>query len=442
MEKRIKLKPFQDRFIYSIARFPCFLAGWGTGKSMSIIIRGVEASKTYPNNVGLIVRKEYTDLRDSTIKDFKKLTGLTPDSHKEVHFENGSVIMFRHARELDILQNVNLGWAGIEQAEEFDTDEQFQMLRGRLRLEGVPHWLGVIANQRGHNWVWRLWVDPEFERDQEEYEVVQADTFENEDNLPADFIKDLRRMEKDAPRKYRRFVLNLDEEEIEGLIYGSECEQVLKDERYGNIPYDPTFPVFTVSDLGIDDPTSLWFFQYVGKEIRVIDYYENNNVPINHYAKVVNAKPYAYTKHFLPHDAGSRSKQTGVNYAEMARQCGWLPNEVLPRVDILPGIDLTRGVLSRCWFDVKTKNGFDGLKAYKWRKNEKQSTEQKPVYFDEPIHDWASHPSDGFRYLAYVVTRKESQLKKPGNEFKRFLTYKKPVKVVKSRPLLSYPGLR
>ncbi len=181
--KQFKFKPFQKRFINSTARFPCFKAGWGTGKTTCGIIKGLILSDAYKNNLGLIVRKKYTDLRDSTLKDFELYTGLhVPQSTKEVTIGQGSKVMFRHGDELSGLQNVNLGWAYIEQTEEFETDEQFMLLRGRLRRQLIlaDHWknkqsteypelieyikhnqlrqIMVIANANGHNWVYQKWV--------------------------------------------------------------------------------------------------------------------------------------------------------------------------------------------------------------------------------------------------------------------------------------------
>ena len=412
-EKRIKLLPKQAKFLRSKARFPALIAGWGYGKTLCLILKGVKDSMDYADNLGLIVRKEFTDLRDSTMRDFELNTGLKIKADKDVIVVNSdtgakSTIMFRHGRELDVLQNVNLGWAIIEQAEEFDTDEQFQMLRGRLRREGVPHWLGIIANTKGHNWIWKLWKSQK----REDYELYEAITFENP-HLPEDFIKDLKKMEIEAPRKYARFVMNSWAEEIEGTIYGKELELVVQQGRLCNVPYDPSYPVYTFSDLGIDDPTAIWFMQYISKEVRWIDYYEANNEPLAHYWKVLQNKPYAYAKHYLPFDAGSRSLQTGITTAEQARKLGWKV-EVQPRVDVLPGIDFVRAVLNQSWFDsVKCMPGFEALQAYRWQKNERLSTEEHPVYHEEPIHDWSSHAADAMRYASYVIQLHRESLYKP-----------------------------
>jgi len=208
---KLKLKPYQDSFLFSKKRFPALVAGIGTGKTMMLLMKIWRFCEAYPNSLALIVRKEYTDLHDSTIKDFENYFLAKVDSHKEYHFKNGSTIMFRHGSELNVLKNINLSIVGIEQAEEFEVEETFTFLRDRLRRDNAPYrQLCLIANASGHNWIWRFWKN---NPPSEQYHLEEATTFDNEDNLPADFIQDLKQMEQEAPSHYKRYVLN-DWEEI------------------------------------------------------------------------------------------------------------------------------------------------------------------------------------------------------------------------------------
>ena len=197
VETKLDLEFIQPQydFMTTEARYPAFVAGWADGKSMALILKCFEAAERYPNNLVLIVRYAFTDLRDSTMRDFEKYTGITIPSNKDVQLPNGSVIMFRHGSQLETLQNINLGAFGIEQAEEFDSDNEFQLLRGRLRREGVPHFGAIIANTNGHNWIWNLWKRHNPTRNKD-FELYEANTFDNAHNLPADFIEDLKRMEE------------------------------------------------------------------------------------------------------------------------------------------------------------------------------------------------------------------------------------------------------
>lgn len=177
---------------------------------MMLLLKIFKFCEQFPNSLALIVRKEYTDLKDSTMRDFEKYFGCQIPSSKDFVLPNKSTIMFRHGSEIDVLKNINLSIAGIEQAEEFETDETFNFIRDRLRREGSSYrQLCVIANAKGHNWVWKLWKN---NPPSEEYDLSEATTFDNEDNLPADFIADLKRMEIEAPNHYKQFILNSDEE--------------------------------------------------------------------------------------------------------------------------------------------------------------------------------------------------------------------------------------
>src|SRR5258705_12569303 len=93
IRRTIELNPYQDKFIFDDKhKYKFMKAGWATGKSMSLILATVRQCELYPNNLGVIYRKEATDLRDSTIKQFDQLIGIKVDSQRNANFKNGSVI--------------------------------------------------------------------------------------------------------------------------------------------------------------------------------------------------------------------------------------------------------------------------------------------------------------------------------------------------------------
>ena len=68
----------------------------------------------------------------------------------------------------------------------------------------------------------------------------------------------------------------------------------------------------------------------------------------------------------------------------------------MPNISLDDGIDAARALISKCWFDeVKTEKGVSCLKFY-----HKEWDEKDKVYKNRPSHDWSSHGSDAFRYLA------------------------------------------
>lgn len=216
----IQLVKFQDKFLFSEKRFPALISAVGTGKTFMGLLKAWRFCETHPGTLWMVVRKEYTDLSDSLLKDFTRYFQVTADSKKEHHFKNGSTLMFRHGAEMNVLKNITLDGFLIEQAEEFETDEQFTFLRDRLRGKAGPYQQGcILANANGHNWIWEGWVNSD-EVDGSavsvsacrpkgpEYDPSLAVSFDNEVNLPAAYVEDLRRMEVESPAHYRQYVLN------------------------------------------------------------------------------------------------------------------------------------------------------------------------------------------------------------------------------------------
>lgn len=224
------LRPYQFDYIFSKAKYPACIAAWGTGKSMSLIARAMIYANEIPNNLIYVLRREWVDLKDSTIKDFELYTGLTVGSDRNVKLPNGSVIMFRHIEELNRagknLQNVNLGAFFIEQAEELPTDREFFILHGRLRRKvepsayfkglGLPYHTGsIIGNVSGDNWIKKYWKTGPTQN----FHLVEAVTQDNAQNLPKDFIDGLEILREKKPDIYRRYVLNDWSAEVEGRVF-------------------------------------------------------------------------------------------------------------------------------------------------------------------------------------------------------------------------------
>lgn len=367
------------------------------------ILRGMQLSESFPGNLGLITRKRFTDLRDSTLKDFERYTGLSVNKgDKEVTLSNGSVIMFRHGEELSGLQNVNLGWFMIEQGEEFETPEQFDLLRGRLRRqESLIRQGMVIANTAGHNWIWDRWKNKQLEG----YELTEASIKDNEEHLPADTLADWERLRIESPKKYNRYVLNSWEDyDLEGAFYAGLMSDALKQGRIALVNlHVKDQPVYTFWDLGVraTDTTAIWCAQFVKDEIRIIDYYENYGEGMDHYAAWLQAQPYIYAADYLPHDAKNRLQgRTITTRLEILQSLRRNPVNIVQDHAVIDGIEAVRGILHKCKFDVKCSVGVNCLNHYKRKKNDVLSSDDRPVFQAEPLHDWASNGSDAFRYLA------------------------------------------
>ena len=183
---------------------------------------------------------------------------------------------------------------------------------------------------------------------------------------------------------------------IVGAYYAMEMKTALEENRITTVPYDPSVGVVTAWDLGIGDSTSIWFAQYVGQEIRVIDYYENSGVGLDHYAKELSSKNYHYMDHILPHDVQVKELGTGKSRLETLHNLGIQDVTIAPKLAIEDGIQAARSMLNRCWFDEeKCNRGIEALRQYRREFDEKNKS-----WRGRPLHDWTSHGADAWRYLA------------------------------------------
>lgn len=185
---------------------------------------------------------------------------------------------------------------------------------------------------------------------------------------------------------------------IAGAYYAEQIMKALEEGRIGNVPHEPSLPVDTIWDLGVGDSTAIWFLQQVGKEKRIIDYYEASGEGLSHYAQELQDKPYTYRNHWAPHDIEVRELSDGKSRIEKALRLG-INFRIVPKLSVDDGIDAARDILNSCWFDKKKcRRGLNALKSY-----HKEYDEKNQTYRKHPHHDWTSHGADAFRYLAIAT---------------------------------------
>lgn len=182
----------------------------------------------------------------------------------------------------------------------------------------------------------------------------------------------------------------------EGSYYTEEMRKAKHEGRISKVPYERAKQVITAWDLGIGDSTAIWFAQYVGQEIRLIDYYEGSGVGLDHYARMLQDKGYVYDRHVLPHDVKVRELGTGKSRIETLSSLGINDVDIAPKLMVDDGIQAVRSMLERCWFDEKKcERGIDSLINY-----QREYDDNGQTWRQRPKHDWSSHGADAFRYLA------------------------------------------
>ena len=197
---------------------------------------------------------------------------------------------------------------------------------------------------------------------------------------------------------------------VEGAYYGGLLNEADEQNRVTKIPYDPLAKIVCAWDLGISDSTCIWVAQIVGKEVQLIDATENHGVGLDYYVTWIRERGYDQGQHILPHDVRVRELGTGKSRQEVLVEAG-LDVTIAPSLSVADGIQAVRRLLPRCWFDAEgTKQGLSALRNYRRVFDEKRN-----VFFDTPLHDWASHYADAFRYMAIGLVEADATWGKPLN---------------------------
>jgi len=203
---------------------------------------------------------------------------------------------------------------------------------------------------------------------------------------------------------------------VEGSYFGQILNELEDKKHMQEIPREEISRTFTAWDLGMGDSTSIWVAQLVGTEVRLIDYYENHGVGLDHYVKWIKDNDYSKAEHILPHDVRVRELGTGKSRLEMLEESG-LEVKIAPRMGLDDGIQAVRRLLPRCWFNVpKVQTGLNCLRNYR-----RDYDEKRKIFYERPLHDWSSHGSDSFRYLALGLDEGHSTWSKPINSLPKWI---------------------
>lgn len=185
----------------------------------------------------------------------------------------------------------------------------------------------------------------------------------------------------------------------DGAVFGKCLINLKQANQITNVSYEPGLLTHCAIDIGVNDATTMIWFQVAGGDsvIRIIDCYSNRGLGLDHYVGILRGKPYweRMGKIFAPHDIKVREWGGGaVTRYEMARQMG-VTFTVLEQLDLQDGIENVMRHFPKFWIDEnKCKSLIDALENYY-----REWDEQRQIYKSKPLHNWASHYADSIRYM-------------------------------------------
>lgn len=315
---------------------------------------------------------------------------------------NGTEFIFKGLRHnaTEIKSMAGIDYCFVEEAEKV-SGNSWELLIPTIRKDGSS--ITIVFNPKNRN-------DPTYERfvaTIRDDALVKKVSWRDNPFFPAVLDKERRELEKTDPEAYAHIWQGEFDTRKSGAVYAKQLKAARESNRITRVPYDPSCEVFTAWDLGFGDATSIWWLQFVGRELRWLECYEASGEQLDHYVRIVKSKPYNYMKsgHYLPHDGGHGNIR-GESVSRQLEAMG-IENEVLAReTDINPGIELLRQTIAYSVFDAEgCKDGLSALEnyAYEW-------DEERGIFKSKPRHDWTSHYADSARYAAIAAGRIKGNL--------------------------------
>ena len=190
---------------------------------------------------------------------------------------------------------------------------------------------------------------------------------------------------------------------VAGAYFASDLTKAREEHRIGKLSADPLMTLRVFCDIGGTgakaDAFTMWIAQFVGKEIRVLDYYEAVGQPLATHLAWLRDNKYDNAHIWLPHDGSTNDKVYDVSFESALRGAG-------KTVTVVPNqgkgaakarIESCRRTFPSVWFnEPKCQGGLDALGWYHERKDENRNIGLGPE------HDWASHGADAYGLMSIV----------------------------------------
>lgn len=189
----------------------------------------------------------------------------------------------------------------------------------------------------------------------------------------------------------------------EGAYFARCLAEAKSQGRIGRVAADPLMTIRLFFDIGGTgakaDAVAIWAVQFIGREIRVLDYYEAVGQPLATHVNWLRGRGYTpdRARIWLPHDGSTHDKVFDVSYESALRGAGYevtvVPNQ--GKGAAAARIEAVRRVFPMVWFNEDATDG--GRAALGWY-HEKRD-EDRNIGLG-PEHDWASHGADAFGLMA------------------------------------------
>ena len=197
---------------------------------------------------------------------------------------------------------------------------------------------------------------------------------------------------------------------LEGAYYARHLTDAQLQGRIGFVPRDPLMKIYAFWDIGgtssKSDATSIWIGQFVGPEVRILNYYEAVGQPFEAHVNWLRANGYEDCICVLPHDGRKHDQVYAVTPMGYLGEAGFAVEIVKNQGAgaALQRIDAARRLFPAMRFNETTTQG--GRDALGWYHEKRDETRGIGL---GPEHDFASHGADAFGLIAVFKAGMASQ---------------------------------
>jgi phage terminase large subunit len=386
------------------SRYKGAWGGRGSGKSHFFAGLMVEDHLRIPGLRSVCIREVQKTLKESAkrlIEDKIKEYGLEQQGFRilndRIETPGGGVIIFmgmadHSAESIKSLEGFGRAW--VEEAQTL-SKRSLQLLRPTIRAKDSELWFSWNPSRKSDavdellrlappsnsivvraNWNDNPWLPDELNQERIDDEIARPDSYDHVWNGGYITAQD-------------------------GAYFAKVLNKAKAEGRITFVPRDPLMATYTFWDIGGTgakaDACSIWVVQFVGKEIRVLDYYEAQGQELSEHVGWLRNNDYQNAEVYLPHDGVKHDNVYRVTFESALKQAGF-------KVTIMPNagagaanqrIEAVRRIFPRVWLDKEKCEG--GIEALGWYHEKKD--EHRDIGLG-PNHDWSSHASDSFGAMA------------------------------------------
>lgn len=405
------------------ARYKGAYGGRGSGKSHFFGEHLVEECIAQPGTRAVCIREIQKTLADSSKAVIEaKIRDLNVGSYfnitdKRIDAPGGGQIIFtgmqdHTAESIKSLEGFRIAW--VDEAQTL-SERSLSLLRPTIRIDASELWFSWNPRRKQDavdNFLRAKKPDNAI--------VVKANWRDNpwwNETLEQERLLEL----KNYPDRYDHVYEGDYARAFEGAYFSAALQEAKREGRIGKVSKDPLLPIRAFWDIGgagaTADAMSIWIVQWVGQEIRVLDYIEGIGQVLAYYVQEIRDRGWEKAICYLPHDGLNANSVTGLRYVDHLKQAGLSVEPPIPnqgRGAANQRIEAARRIFPKVWFnEATTEPGRDALGYYHERKDEQRSVGLGPE------HDWSSHAADAFGLMAICY-------REPSNEanFGRKIVYR------------------